>query len=137
MVLRMGGRFHEKPIYMGDFLKRGLEQFADVRGAWQERGGWCFWRGGGLIPQCTLCLLANFTRIIDKILPTVNKENNNRKQNLYWFIRNLRVTPHLPTGNIPAELIFHNFLFRNRIPCLIVCTVMYPFIAMDPAEPTK
>ena len=41
--------------------KKGrLGQFADLRGAWQERGGGAFegWRGGGggLIPQCTLCV---------------------------------------------------------------------------------
>ena len=32
---------------MGNCLKRGLGQFADLRGACQERGRWCFWRGGG------------------------------------------------------------------------------------------
>ena len=38
----------------GDCLKKGgrLAQFADFRGAWQERGGGVF--EGGLIPQCTL-----------------------------------------------------------------------------------
>ena len=36
-VLR--GRVHEKPIYRGDYLKRGLGQFADLAGwTWQERG---------------------------------------------------------------------------------------------------
>ena len=35
-------------------LKRGLRQFADLKGAWQERGCGVFeWRG--LMPQCTLC----------------------------------------------------------------------------------
>ena len=29
-----------------------LEQFVDLRGAWKERGEWCFL--GGLIPQCPL-----------------------------------------------------------------------------------
>ena len=38
-----GGRVHKKLIYRGDSLKRGLGQFADLRGgAWQERGEWCF-----------------------------------------------------------------------------------------------
>ena len=33
-----------------------LRQFANLGGAWQKRGGWCFWEGGGvMIPQCTLC----------------------------------------------------------------------------------
>ena len=33
----------------GDCLKRGLGQFANLRGlvgAWQEREGWCFFLGG-------------------------------------------------------------------------------------------
>ena len=30
----------------GVALKRGFGHFADLRGgAWQERGGWCFWDG--------------------------------------------------------------------------------------------
>ena len=32
------GHSREQPIYRGDCLKR-LGQFADLRGAWQERGG--------------------------------------------------------------------------------------------------
>ena len=35
----------EKPIYRGELPKRGgggLGQFVDLKGAWQERGGWCF-----------------------------------------------------------------------------------------------
>ena len=40
-------------IYRGNCLKRGLGQFADLRGGpWQKRGGGVF--EGGLIPQCTL-----------------------------------------------------------------------------------
>ena len=49
-VLEKG--FHEKTICSVDCLKRGFGQFADLRGAWQERGGGVF--EGGLIPQCTL-----------------------------------------------------------------------------------
>ena len=41
--IRFRGHSREKPIYRGDCLKR-LGQFADLRGAWQERGG-CFWEG--------------------------------------------------------------------------------------------
>ena len=36
------GDFTKKPIYRGGLLKKGgLEQIADLRGAWQKRGG-CF-----------------------------------------------------------------------------------------------
>ena len=42
----MGMKGHEKLIYRGDCQKRGLGQFADLRGVWQKRGG--------LIPHCTL-----------------------------------------------------------------------------------
>ena len=33
--------------------KGGFEQFANLRGAWQESGGWCFW-GGVDIPMHTM-----------------------------------------------------------------------------------
>ena len=36
------------------FRGGGLGLFADLRGAWQERGGGVFEGGGGLRPQCTL-----------------------------------------------------------------------------------
>ena len=52
----MGG--HEKPIEGVDFLKRGeLGQFADISGAWQERGGGVF--EGGLIYQCNFWVVCN------------------------------------------------------------------------------
>ena len=35
--------------------KGGLGQFADLRGAWEERGGGVF--EGGLIPKHTLCYI--------------------------------------------------------------------------------
>ena len=45
---------HKKPIYRGELPKKGgLGQFADLRGAWQKRGG--VFLSGGLIPQFTLC----------------------------------------------------------------------------------
>ena len=57
MVLRMrgGGGVDEKSIHRGDYLKRVLRQFADLRWgeAWQERGGLVFLRGR-FIPQCIL-----------------------------------------------------------------------------------
>ena len=34
---------NEKPIQRGELPKKGgLGQFADLRGVWQERGGWGF-----------------------------------------------------------------------------------------------
>ena len=43
-----GGGGHEKLIFRGELpKKRGLGQFADLRGDWQEGGGWCFWGVGG------------------------------------------------------------------------------------------
>ena len=39
------GRFHEKPIYRGDCLKRGgFEQFADLRGGLARKRGVVFLR---------------------------------------------------------------------------------------------
>ena len=39
----LGSGGHEKPIYRGgNCLKRGLGQFANLRGAWQKRGGGVF-----------------------------------------------------------------------------------------------
>ena len=40
-----GGGLHEKQIYRGELPKKGRtwRQFADLRGAWQKRGG-----GGGV-----------------------------------------------------------------------------------------
>ena len=35
----------EKPFYRGDCLKRGLGQFADLRGGLAEKRGWGFWGG--------------------------------------------------------------------------------------------
>ena len=48
-----GGGGQEKPIYRGGCLKIAgcLGQFADLRGAWQERGVWCFWGVGGWYPN--------------------------------------------------------------------------------------
>ena len=44
---------HKKPIYKEELPKKmGLGQFADLRGAWKKRRGWCF--SGGLIPHCAL-----------------------------------------------------------------------------------
>ena len=39
-IFRQGG--HEKSIYMGKLPKKGLGQFADLRGSWQKRGGGVF-----------------------------------------------------------------------------------------------
>ena len=48
------GMVNKKPIYRGELPKKGgLGHYADLRGAWRRRRGWCFL--GGLIPQCTLC----------------------------------------------------------------------------------
>ena len=47
------GGFTKKQYIGGDCLKRGLGQFADLRGAWQERGGWYFW-GGRDTPMHTM-----------------------------------------------------------------------------------
>ena len=33
---------HEKPICRGDCLKRGLGQFADLRGGLARKRGWCY-----------------------------------------------------------------------------------------------
>ena len=42
------GGGHKKPTEIRDCLKAGLEQFEDLREeAWQERRGWCFWKGEG------------------------------------------------------------------------------------------
>ena len=43
-ILFLEGEF-TKNQYMGGLPKEGggLGQFADLRGAWHERGGWCFW----------------------------------------------------------------------------------------------
>ena len=41
------GGVHKKNQYRRDCLKRGeLEESVDLKGAWQERGVWCF--SGGL-----------------------------------------------------------------------------------------
>ena len=48
-----GGRVHKKLTYRGDSLKRGLVQFADLRGGLARKRRVVFLRGGGLIPQCT------------------------------------------------------------------------------------
>ena len=44
-------RGHEKPIYRGACLKRGLGQFSDLKGgwAWQERVGLLLRRGSYII----------------------------------------------------------------------------------------
>ena len=43
-----GGGVHEKSIYWGELPKRGrLGQFAELREAWQERGGGVFEKRGG------------------------------------------------------------------------------------------
>ena len=53
----LGGGGLEKPIYKGGLPKKGqLGQLFDLRGAWQERGGWGVFEGGGLIPECQPCL---------------------------------------------------------------------------------
>ena len=44
----LGRGVHEKPIYRGDCLKReGAWTVCRFKGggAWQERGGGCFWQG--------------------------------------------------------------------------------------------
>ena len=40
-----GGRFHKKPIYIEDCLKRVAWTFDRFRGSCQERREWCFWGG--------------------------------------------------------------------------------------------
>ena len=40
-----GGGVTKKQYRAGKCLKRGLGQFADLRGSWQDRGKWCFWGG--------------------------------------------------------------------------------------------
>ena len=51
-VCVLGGGVHEKSIYWGELPKRGgLGQFADLREAWQERGGGVFERRGGWYPM--------------------------------------------------------------------------------------
>ena len=37
------GGFTKNQYIGGIALKGELGQFADLRGAWQKRGGWCFW----------------------------------------------------------------------------------------------
>ena len=60
-----GEGVHKNPISWGGLPKEGwLKQFADLKGgeAWQKRGGGVLRMGsqegggGGLIPQCTVCL---------------------------------------------------------------------------------
>ena len=52
----LGGGGSWKNQYRGGGLpkKVGLGHFADLRGAWQERGSDVFKGGGGRCPQCTL-----------------------------------------------------------------------------------
>ena len=54
-LLGEGKRGTRKTNIEGGLPKKegGLEQFADLRGAWQERGGGGVFEGE-LIPQCTL-----------------------------------------------------------------------------------
>ena len=40
-------------------MEEGLGQFVDLRGTWKERESGAF--VGGLIPQCTLCLMFMYT----------------------------------------------------------------------------
>ena len=47
--------FHTVIIGWGG--RGGLENFANWRGAWQRRGEWCIWGGGGWYPQCTIWVL--------------------------------------------------------------------------------
>ena len=57
--------------------KGGLGQFADFRGSWQERWGWCFW--GRLIPQCTPWYRKRpvaWNRLIDFKVATLLKRNS-------------------------------------------------------------
>ena len=43
-------------------MEGGLGQFVDLRGTWKERESGAFvGGGGGLIPQCTLCLMFMYT----------------------------------------------------------------------------
>ena len=54
LTFRGKGGFAKNQYRQWDCLKRGrLGQFADLSGAWQERGGGGVFEGG-LIPQCTL-----------------------------------------------------------------------------------
>ena len=39
------GRGSWKTNILGKFPKRGLGPFADLRGAWKKKRGWCFWGG--------------------------------------------------------------------------------------------
>ena len=48
--IQLLGKVHEKPIYRGDCLKKGLGQFVNLRGwAWQEWGSGVF--EGGWYPN--------------------------------------------------------------------------------------
>ena len=46
LIFRVGG-VHEKPIHRGELPKMGGGAWTVCRlnGAWQKRGGWCFWEG--------------------------------------------------------------------------------------------
>ena len=53
----LGGWSSQKSNIEGGIAwKGGPGQFADLGGgAWQERGGWCFWGGGAHTPMHTMC----------------------------------------------------------------------------------
>ena len=57
-LLGRGGGL-EKTIYREDCLKRGLGQFFDLRGAWQERGGGVFERETVHTPMPTMIILSH------------------------------------------------------------------------------
>ena len=75
LIFFWGGGVNEKPILRGNCLKRrggGLGQFADLRrGAWQERGGQCFW-GQVNTPMHTMAILpvANVVVLIFPWIPS-------------------------------------------------------------------
>ena len=64
------GGGHKKPIYQGDWLKRGAyRQFADLRGALGKKEGGVL-RGGWLTPKCILWWSVSFSRIGSLYLST-------------------------------------------------------------------
>ena len=70
------GGVHEKPIYREELpKKRGVTWIVGRfrgGGAWRKRGEWYFW--GGLIPQCTLCMLWNNSLWVSNICACATRD---------------------------------------------------------------
>ena len=66
-----------KNIYIGGLpKKRWLGQFADLRGAWQERGECCFWGGWVYIPMYTTSVFVRYIQYSLKSLAFRLKQEN-------------------------------------------------------------